>query len=160
MLAYFVAPLDARLGEVTAVALVVAVCILLVPLSFRRARQVLTSDQPLLVALQSLFTAITLLVVSFSAVYYILGIDTEGQMHGIETKIDALYFTVTVLATVGFGDITAVGQGARLLVTFQMGINVVLVAFAARLLSWALTQRKDSVRRAAGERAVITDDAP
>jgi hypothetical protein len=160
MLAYFVAPLDARLGEVTAVALVVAVCILLVPLSFRRARQVLTSDQPLLVALQSLFTAITLLVVSFSAVYYILGIDTEGQMYGIETKIDALYFTVTVLATVGFGDITAVGQGARLLVTFQMGINVVLVAFAARLLSWALTQRKDSVRRAAGERAVITDDAP
>jgi hypothetical protein len=158
MLAYFVAPLDARLGEVTAVALVLAICALLVPLALRRARQVLASDQPLLVAAQSLFTTMTLLVVSFSAVYYMLAADSEGQMDGIETKIDALYFTVTVLATVGFGDITATGQGARLLVTFQMGINLVLVAIAVRVLSWALTQRQDRVRRVAREQSGISDD--
>ena len=33
---------------------------------------------------------------------------------------DALYFTVTVFATVGFGDITATTEAARLVVTGQM----------------------------------------
>ena len=36
------------------------------------------------------------------------------------TRTDALYFTVTVFATVGFGDITAVSQSARLEVTTQL----------------------------------------
>ena len=53
----------------------------------------------------------TFLVVSFAAVYYVLGTEMEGQMNGISTKTDSLYFTVTMLSTVGFGDITAVGQG-------------------------------------------------
>jgi len=40
---------------------------------------------------------------------------THGQMSGLETKTDAIYFTVTIVATVGFGDITATGQAARAL---------------------------------------------
>jgi voltage-gated potassium channel len=36
------------------------------------------------------------------------------------THTDALYFTVTVFATVGFGDITARTDTARLLVTVQI----------------------------------------
>ena len=36
------------------------------------------------------------------------------------TRTDVLYFTVTVFSTVGFGDISAVSQSARLVVTAQM----------------------------------------
>jgi hypothetical protein len=36
------------------------------------------------------------------------------------THTDGLYFTVTVFSTVGFGDITAKSQAARLVVTGQM----------------------------------------
>lgn len=114
----------------------------------RRAREVLVSDQPLLVAIQSLFTAVTLLVVSFASAYYILGTGHSGQIDGISTKIDALYFTVTILSTVGFGDVTAVGQAARAIVTLHMVVNFVLVAVAVRLVSWALKQRQDLVRAA------------
>ena len=64
-------------------------------------------------------------------------------MQGIETKIDALYFTITVVSTVGFGDITATGQGARLIVSANMIVNLVLLTIAIRLLSWAVKQRRE-----------------
>jgi voltage-gated potassium channel len=40
------------------------------------------------------------------------------------TRTDALYFTVTVFATVGFGDIVATTQVARLVVTVQMVLDL------------------------------------
>ena len=55
---------------------------------------------------------LTVLILTFAGTYVVLA-DHPGQMEGIETKIDALYFTVTTLATVGFGDIHPVGQVAR-----------------------------------------------
>jgi len=140
---YFLMPLDGDFADLIAAALFIAAAIALIPLSVRRARQVLTSDQPLLVAAQALCSIITLLIVSFSSVYYVLAKDHTGQINGLHTKIDGIYFTVTIVSTVGFGDITATGQVARAIVTGHMIINFVLVAIAIRLMSWALKQRKD-----------------
>ena len=42
------------------------------------------------------------------------------------TRPDLLYFMVTVFATVGFGDITATSQPARLIVTAQMILDLIL----------------------------------
>ena len=142
IVAYFVMPLDGPWAETLAAALVAGAALLLVPLALRRAGLVLRSEQPLLVALQSLFTLLTLLVVSFSTVYYVLATQTDDQMHGLETKLDGVYFTMTVLSTVGFGDITAIGQWGRAVVTVNMIVNLVLVAVAFRLFSWALKQRE------------------
>lgn len=58
-------------------------------------------------------------------------------------RVDALYFTATVLATVGFGDITAVTQPARLLVTFQMVFNVLVVSTALGLIVNAPRQAQE-----------------
>lgn len=44
------------------------------------------------------------------------------------TKIDALYFAVTLSTTVGFGDIHPVTQFARLIVTLQMILSFVITA--------------------------------
>jgi hypothetical protein len=140
---YFIMPFDEGVGVVLAGLVVVATIGALVPLSIRRAGQVMASDQPLLVAAQSLFTMMTILIVSFSSVYYVLGTHTPYQIQGIATKIDALYFTITILSTVGFGDITATGQGARVLVSAHMIVNLVLLTIAIRLLSWAVKQRRE-----------------
>ncbi len=142
---YFVIPFDEGIGVLLAGLVVLATITALVPLSIRRAGQVMTSDQPVLVAAQSLFTMLTVMIVSFASVYYVLGTHRPLQMQGIETKIDALYFTITVLSTVGFGDITATGQGARLIVSAHMIVNVVLLTIAIRLLSWAVKQRRDRI---------------
>ena len=43
---------------------------------------------------------------------------------GIVTYIDALYFTITTLTTTGFGDITLIGPGGRLLAVLIMVVGV------------------------------------
>jgi voltage-gated potassium channel len=48
------------------------------------------------------------------------------------TRTDALYFTVTVFSTVGFGDITAASQSARLVVTVQMLLDLLALGLVVR----------------------------
>ncbi|MEU9042439.1 MULTISPECIES: ion channel [unclassified Kitasatospora] len=73
---------------------------------------------------------ICLAVTIFSATYYVLG-SHKAEFAGLETRLDALYFTVVTLATVGYGDITASGQSARFVVILQIGYNFVFLAAAA-----------------------------
>jgi voltage-gated potassium channel len=50
------------------------------------------------------------------------------------TKVNGLYFTVTVLSTVGFGDITALTDGTRLAVTMQMVIDLLIVGVLVKVI--------------------------
>jgi len=138
---FFVIPLDDRLGKILAVVLVVSAAAALLPLSIRQARLVLRSEQPLFDATRCIVSGLVFLITAFSVAYYVLGTAYEHQIHGIETKLDALYFTVTILATVGFGDITATGQVGRGVVTAQMIVNLAVLAVALRVVSWALKER-------------------
>lgn len=57
---------------------------------------------------------------------------TPGQFVGLETRTDALYFT---MATIGYGDIHATGQLARILViVFQLVFPTTLMSTIARRL--------------------------
>jgi hypothetical protein len=56
------------------------------------------------------------------------------------TRTDALYFTVTVFATVGFGDITAKTEAARLVVTGQMIVDLVAIGLAVKVIVGAVKQ--------------------
>jgi hypothetical protein len=87
---------------------------------------------------------VAVVVFAFSA--YTLERGDPTQFEGLETRLDALYFAAATAATVGFGDVHAVGQGARALVLGQMVFNVVLLGAAVALLS-------ARVRAAAGARA-------
>ena len=46
----------------------------------------------------------------------------------------ALYFTITVFSTVGFGDIVPATDSARLIVSAQMIIDLVIIGVVVRLL--------------------------
>src|SRR5512144_246785 len=73
-------------------------------------------------------------VVFFAATYYVLEHRSPGQFEGLHTRLDAFYFAVTVVTTVGFGDVHAVEQGARSLVTIQMLFDVVVLGFAVQVV--------------------------
>ncbi|MFJ5776245.1 potassium channel family protein [Streptomyces sp. NPDC093094] len=63
---------------------------------------------------------------------------------------DALYFTVTVFSTVGFGDITAKTEAARLVVTAQMLADLVIPGLAVKVVVGAVRrgrQRRDDANR-------------
>lgn len=56
------------------------------------------------------------------------------------TRTDALYFTTTVFSTVGFGDITAKTETARLVVTGQMFTDLVFLGVGIRIITGAVTR--------------------
>jgi voltage-gated potassium channel len=85
----------------------------------------------------------------FALVYARLG-GIPGEFEGLATRLDAFYFTFTTLATVGFGDIHASGQAARLVVTVQIVFNLVVLALAVQVLVTALRRHARDLRH--GER--------
>ncbi|WP_073924590.1 potassium channel family protein [Streptomyces sp. CB03911] len=76
---------------------------------------------------------IMLSMVTFSAGYFVLSRD--NQFDGLHTRLDAFYFTVITLSTVGYGDITPSGDEARVVVILQIFYNFVFLAAAAGSLS-------------------------
>ena len=111
------------------------------PLAWRSLKRIMTSAHPLVEAVNGLLLVLALLVLSFAGLYLLLALRTHGQMSGLETKTDALYFTVTIVATVGFGDINATGQAARALVTVNMLLDLLFLGATFRLLGWAVKAR-------------------
>jgi hypothetical protein len=87
-------------------------------------------------------------VICFALADYAIARHDETQFAGLRTRTDALYFAVTTLATVGFGDVHAQGQLARQVVTVQMVFNLVVLAGAARVLTRGISQRSRVGRRA------------
>jgi len=71
----------------------------------------------------------------FASLDYCIAIYAPGQFSGLATRTDALYFALSTLLTVGFGDVHAVGQTARALLCIQMALNVIVLATAASLVA-------------------------
>ena len=88
-----------------------------------------------------LIILLILLVMSFSLVFFLVNDVDPDQIAGLETRTDALYFTLSTMATVGFGDVHAEGQVARALVCGLIIFNVVVVASLYRETS---ARRRDS----------------
>jgi hypothetical protein len=139
LLLYSLLPLqDERwwIGAVIGLAAIGAI----LPLTLVRVQRIRTSDYPNLVAVEALLVLFSVLVIGFSAMY--LTLDRNGsQFSGLETRVDAVYFTVTTLSTVGFGDVIAVGQTARVAVVIQIIVDFSLIAFGAKLVLGAARQR-------------------
>lgn len=76
---------------------------------------------------------LVMLVVSFAFAFFLISQLSPHQFAGLSTRTDALYFTVTTMSTVGYGDVHASGQLARALVCCMIIFDVVVVASLLRL---------------------------
>ncbi len=101
-------------------------------------RSIVTSPYPRARAASALATTMTVFLVLFSTVYLLMSRSDPGSFSEPLSRLDALYFTITVFATVGFGDIIAVTAPARAVTTVQMLGDVVLVGVVARLVVGAM----------------------
>lgn len=88
-----------------------------------------------------LVVLLVLVVVCFASGFYILATTSAGEFSGIETRTDALYFTIVTMATIGYGDIHPIGQAARVLVMFAIVFNLVFVAALASAIASRLRVR-------------------
>lgn len=134
---YFVIPLDWIDDLPVALALFVVAAVL-VGVSVWQVLAIIRSAEPGLRAIEALAVIAPLYLLVFSAMYFLMSVNDAANFTSSLTRMDALYFTVTVFATVGFGDIAAASQPARVVVTIQMVINLILLGAGVRLLTMAV----------------------
>jgi voltage-gated potassium channel len=143
---YFVLPLSSSLAADSALELFAGLALLAALLTWQ-VRSILRSPYPVAKGVGVLVVSAPLFLVLFAATYYLMGDAEPAAFSEPLTRVDSMYFTVTVFATVGFGDITAVTQSARVVTTLQMVSGLVLVGLIARLVFGAVQEGRTRQER-------------
>lgn len=153
LLIYYGIPLRAirEASDVVGVLLLVAGALALVWLLVHQARRFVARPEETGIRVQGVLSLLYLVVVVFAFSYYLIESQDPGQFDGLETRTDALYFTVVTLGTVGYGDIHAAGQVARVAAMVQVMFDLVIVGLLLSIASSHIGQRLAAAReRGAG----------
>jgi Ion channel len=149
---YYLLPLD-RTSIGVAVGMLAFGLVALVGLVAFQVRSIIKAKYPALRAVGALATSVPLFLLLFAGTYFVMGGISEANFNEPLTRTDALYFTVTVFATVGFGDIVATTESARVVVMGQMIAGIVTIGLGARVIV-------DAVQRGQQRQPVSESDAP
>jgi hypothetical protein len=124
---YYLVPVD-RSGRLSVgLRLIVAAAGFLVVVAWA-LRRILRSDQPGIRAIEAVACSLPLFLLLFASTYFLLSADASGSFSQAHlTKTDALYFTVTTFATVGYGDISPTSESARVIVMSQMLLDLLIL---------------------------------
>ena len=95
---------------------------------------------PLARGVGTLTLSVPLFLIVFSVTYFLMGRENPSAWSEPLNRLDALYFTITTFATVGYGDITAASQTARAVVTVQMVGDLLVVGVIARVVVQAVRE--------------------
>jgi voltage-gated potassium channel len=138
---YFVLPLD-HSSTWAAVTMLVIGLVVFAGLVVFRVRAIIRSPFPGLRAIEALTTSVPLFLLLFASTYVVMATMSVSNFGGRLTHTDGLYFTVNVFTTVGFGDITAKTEAARLVVTGQMIGDLVILGLAIKVIVGAVSRRR------------------
>jgi drug/metabolite transporter (DMT)-like permease len=156
--AYYLLPLDSAFTPGTVLVLTGGIVVVALLLAWQ-IREITRSRRPRLRAMKALAFSAPLYLLLFATVYYLMERSAADSFSETLSRTDALYFTMPVFSTVGFGDISPRTQSARLLVTGQITVNLLLIGVAARLLMSAVQQGGDQqAPRPGGESEGTRDD--
>ncbi|MDX6301463.1 MAG: hypothetical protein QOF53_2677 [Nocardioidaceae bacterium] len=134
--AYFTLPFStSRLGP--SLVLLAGVVIVSVLLAWQIHR-VVESPYPRVRTIAALTTALPLFLVVFAVTYYVSSRSAPGAWSEPLSRLDSLYFAVTVFSTVGFGDIVPLSGLARVLTMTQMIGDVIVVGLVVRVMVAAM----------------------
>ncbi len=104
-------------------------------------------------AASALVVAVVMLTLLFALAYEMMSAVSPAAFSESLDRSSAIYFTVTILSTVGFGDITPVTAAARWVVTLHMIVNITLVVVLGRVLLMAarIARTRRATTSAAGD---------
>jgi voltage-gated potassium channel len=145
--AYFVNPLGERSGFWAFSRLGADIALVGAVLAWQ-VRRIEAAEFPELRAVEALGTVTTLFLCVFSGLYLGLSHSLPRDFSMRLDHVRALYFTISVFSTVGFGDIVPRSDTARLIVSAQMILDLALIGAVVRLIFNAARSRVDA--RAAG----------
>lgn len=147
---YYVLPFQSLNGR-TALRFLVGLLIF-IGITAWQVKTITGSRYPALKAAQALGLVLPLYLLVFASTYYVMERASAANFSQPLTRTDALYFTVTVFSTVGFGDITPRSEPARVVLIFQMLGDLAVLGAGVRVLLGA-------VRRGRQQRTDTGDDA-
>ena len=141
---YYLMPLDQPWDTGTAVRLVIGLLVF-AGITVWQVKAVAGSRYPGLRAAEALGLIIPLYLLLFASTYFLMERASAANFTESLSRTDALYFSVTVFATVGFGDIAAKSETARVVLIVQMLADLALLGAGARVLLGAV--RRGQQRR-------------
>ena len=136
---YYVIPIEHRGHQSVALRLSVALALFAAVLAVE-VRQIAKHDYPMLRAGVAMATIIPLFLVLFAWIYLTMSASDPNAFGVVLDRTGALYFTVTVFSTVGFGDITPKTDPARIVAMVQMLSDLAVLAVVVRLILGAATR--------------------
>jgi voltage-gated potassium channel len=134
---YYLLPLDQSSAPVTVTILIIGLVAFIALVAFH-ARSIMRSPFPVLRAVEALAVCVPLFLLLFASTYVVLAAISTSNFGGRLSHTDGLYFAVTVFSTVGFGDITAKTETARLVVTVQMITDLIILGLAIKVVVGAV----------------------
>ena len=138
---YYLLPLTHSSLASAVTILVIGVAVFIGLVAFQ-VRAIIRSPFPGLRGIEALATSVPLFLLLFASSYVVMAGMSASNFGERLTHTDGLYFTVTVFSTVGFGDITAKSQAARLVVTGQMIGDLVILGLAIKIIIGAVSRRR------------------
>ncbi|MGN2635851.1 potassium channel family protein [Nocardia takedensis] len=129
----------------------------LIWLTWRRLRRFIADPAATGGRVDGILLLLSVVVMFFAIYYYRLAITYPDQFDGLVTRTDALYYTIVTLGTVGYGDISATGQAARIATMIQIVFDLVVIGTLLAVASTGIARRLEAVaERAAPPRAEET----
>jgi voltage-gated potassium channel len=151
---YYVLPLDEPFGVDAAIRVLIGLVIFIV-ITVWQVKAIIGSNYPGVQAVQALGLIATFYLLLFASTYFIMERASAASFTEPMTRTDALYFTVTVFSTVGFGDIAPKSEAARIVLIFQMLGDLAVLGVGIRLLLLAVQR----ARRQRARTDEVTDPA-
>jgi heme/copper-type cytochrome/quinol oxidase subunit 2 len=92
---------------------------------------------PTLRAVESIILVAAMFLAIFALFYVTISVNDRAAFTEPLDAFNGYYFSLTVLATVGFGDITPVTFGARLATMVQMALDLAFIGVAFKVIGGA-----------------------
>jgi type VI protein secretion system component VasK len=151
---YYLAPLDGPLDISTLIGFVLGLVAFALVIIWQ-VRGIASSDAPRLRTVRAVVIAVSTLLVVFAATYSVISTARPDSFSEPLSRTDALYFTVTVFATVGFGDIAPRSDLARIITMAQMITGLIAVGLLGRIVFAAMQK---ALRRQEDEQATEAEE--
>jgi voltage-gated potassium channel len=147
---YYTLPLDQPFGADAAVRVLIGL-VIFVCLVVWQVKNIVGSPYPAVKAVEALALILPFYLLLFASTYFVMERESAASFTQTMTRTDALYFSVTVFSTVGFGDIAPRSEPARVVLIFQMLGDLVILGVGARLLLTAVERGRQRRSNAGGD---------
>ncbi len=134
---YYLLPLDRPWNADTALRLLAGLLVFAGVMVWQ-VRRITRARYPGVQAVEALGLIVPLFLLLFASTYFLMERASAAAFTQPLTRTDALYFTVTVFSTVGFGDISPKAEAARVILIVQMLGDLAILGAGIRVLLGAV----------------------